>query len=317
MSARIGSLRGLQECASSRGRFNIVALDHRQNLRRMLRPSDPLSVSYAELVSFKREAVRALAPLASAVLLDPELGAAECIADGSLPGHVGLVVALESTGYEGSSTARVSRLLEGWSAMKARAIGASAAKLLVYYHPSAANAADQEALVSRAVSECRSAGLPIFVEPLVYSVGPPLAGEARRQAIAETAARMADLGADVLKLQFPYGPEEADRGRWQDACSELTRVARRPWVLLSGDNPPDTFVELARVACQAGASGIACGRGIWVEAPALSGDARREFFRTTAVSRLRHLTEVVEANARPWTEAYPPADADLEGWYRT
>lgn len=318
MDLEIGKLRGLQQCASPSGRFTIVALDHRQNLRRMLRPSDPKSVTYAELVEFKRIAVRALAASATGVLLDPELGAAQCIQDGSLPGHVGLVTALEATGYEGPTTERKSRILDGWSAAKARSIGASACKLLVYYHPDAVNAKEQEALVSSAVAQCREVGLPIFVEALTYALaeGITLEGEDRRRVIVRTAATMAALGADVLKLQFPYGTEETDRIRWREACSEVTAAAGRPWVLLSGDNAPGIFVELAEVACSAGASGIACGRGIWTEAPNLAGAERQAFFNSVALTRLRRLYEVVESHARPWTDTYPRSDANLEGWYR-
>jgi tagatose 1,6-diphosphate aldolase len=315
----IGTLRGLQQCASRDGRFTIVALDHRQNLRRMLRPSDPGSVTYDELVEFKRTAVRALANAASGVLLDPELGAAQCIADGSLPGHVGLITALEATGYEGPATARRSRLLDGWNAMKARDIGATAAKLLVYYHPRATNTGAQEEFVRSAVAECGAVDLPIFVEPLIYPIveGTRLEGEDRRRSIVETAATMARLGADVLKLQFPYGPEESDRGRWRDACAEITAIAGRPWVLLSGENPPDAFAEMAEIACRAGASGIACGRGIWTEATELAGAEREAFFNGVAHDRLLRLREIVEEHARPWTAAYPQFTDSLENWYVT
>jgi tagatose 1,6-diphosphate aldolase len=318
MASRIGTLRGLQQCASPTGRFTIMALDHRQNLRKALRPSDPDGVGYDELVEFKRMAVRALANAATGILLDPEIGAAQCIADGSLPGQVGLVVALEATGYEGPSTERRSRLLEGWTAAKARDMGASAAKLLVYYHPSAANAQEQEELVREAAAHCRAADLAIFVEPLTYSVteGAQLLGEDRRRTVALTAATMTRLGADVLKLQFPYGREETDRGRWREACAELTETAGRPWVLLSGDNPPEAFAEMAEVACRAGASGIACGRGIWTEATGLSGVDREAFFNGVARDRTLRLREIVESFARPWTDSYPPFDADLQGWYR-
>ena len=45
-------------------------------------------------------------------------------------------------------------------------MGASAAKLLVYYHPDAPNAADQERLVADVAADCRAADLALFVEPL-------------------------------------------------------------------------------------------------------------------------------------------------------
>ena len=39
----LGARRGLEACASARGTFAILALDHRQNLRKELRPADPES----------------------------------------------------------------------------------------------------------------------------------------------------------------------------------------------------------------------------------------------------------------------------------
>jgi tagatose-1,6-bisphosphate aldolase len=143
---RLGARRGLAACASDRGTFVVLALDHRQNLRRELRPDAPDSVTYDEMVDFKRAVVRALSSTATGTLLDPEIGAAQCIADGTLPARAGLIVAIEATGYLGPPTARVSRVLDGWSVDQAKRMGASAAKLLVYYHPDAPNAADQERL---------------------------------------------------------------------------------------------------------------------------------------------------------------------------
>lgn len=105
MTYVLGARRGLAACASDRGTFAVLALDHRQNLRKELRPDDPTSVTYEEMVEFKRAVVRALAPVAMGTLLDPEIGAAQCISDGSkcisdgsMPARAGLIVAIEATG---------------------------------------------------------------------------------------------------------------------------------------------------------------------------------------------------------------------------
>ena len=115
MSFLPGTRRGLDACASPRGTFAVLALDHRQNLRRELHPEDPAAATYDEMVDFKRAVVRALSPVATGTLLDPEIGAAQAIVDGSLPGGAGLLVAIEATGYAGPAQARVSRILPGWS----------------------------------------------------------------------------------------------------------------------------------------------------------------------------------------------------------
>ena len=80
MQLTIGKMRGLQQCASSRGTFTCLALDHRQNLRRALNPQNPTSVPDSALTEFKLEVTAALAGEATAVLLDPEYSAARpCI----------------------------------------------------------------------------------------------------------------------------------------------------------------------------------------------------------------------------------------------
>lgn len=318
----IGRIRGLRACASARGTFGVLALDHRQNLRRELRPTDPGSVGYDEMVAFKRAVVSELGSSATGILLDPEIGAAQCLVDGSLPAGSGLLVAVEATGYEGPSTARVSRVLDGWSVAKAKRMGASAAKLLVYYHPDAANAADQERLVAQVAADCAAADLPLFVEPLSFSIDPSipkLVGEARRRVVIETARRLTGIGGDVLKAEFPYDPGVTDEGRWRDACAELDAASPVPWVLLSGGVDDVAFEAQVRVACRAGASGVLVGRSVWAASATLPPPERDAFLRTTGRGRLRRLVDLVDELGRPW-HARPTPLATLpdpaEGWYR-
>ena len=317
----LGARRGIAACASARGTFAVLALDHRQNLRKELRPDDPDSVTYDEMVEFKQAVVRALAPVATGTLLDPEIGAAQSIADGSLPASAGLLVAIEATGYEGPPTARVSRVLDGWSVAKAKRMGASAAKLLVYYHPEAANAADQERLVADVAADCRAADLALFVEPLSYSLveGEKLAGEGRREAVVETARRLTAIGGDILKAEFPYDPSVTDRSRWREACVELDAASLVPWVLLSGGVDGATFEAQVSTACDAGASGILVGRSVWAEAATMAPVERDAFLATIGRERLGRLADLIDTVDRPWhsrpsrlTTSPPPGD----GWYR-
>jgi len=320
-SYRLGARRGLDACASERGTFTVLALDHRQNLRKALRPDDPAAATYDEMVAFKRAVVRSLAPVATGTLLDPEIGAAQCIADGSLPAGAGLIVAIEATGYGGPSTARISRVLDGWSVDAAKRMGASAAKLLVYYHPEAPNAADQEALVERVAADCRAVDLALFVEPLSFSLvdGEKLTGDARREVVIETARRLTAIGGDVLKAEFPYDASVTDRERWKAACDELDAASRVPWVLLSGGVDDATFEAQVEAACAAGASGVLAGRSVWEGAATLDAVARDAFLATIGRDRLRRLAELVDRAGRPWRE-HPGALASArepgEGWYR-
>jgi len=45
----VGKLRGLRECSASGGTLSLLALDHRNNLRKVLRPEAPSEVNDAEL----------------------------------------------------------------------------------------------------------------------------------------------------------------------------------------------------------------------------------------------------------------------------
>ena len=210
---------------------------------------------------------------------------------------------------------------QGWSVAKAKRLGASAAKLLVYYHPDAANAADQEALVAHVAADCREADLALFVEPLSFSVveGEKLAGEARRRVVVETARRLTAIGGDILKAEFPYDESVADRGLWRDACAELDEASAVPWVLLSGGVDDTIFHAQVEVACAAGASGVLAGRSVWAEAAALFGEPRVAFLATTARERLRGLVDLVDAVGRPWHSRPGPLATSAQpgdGWYR-
>ncbi len=318
---RLGTRRGLEACASSRGTFTVLALDHRQNLRKELHPEAPESTTYDEMVAFKRAVIRALAPHATGSLLDPEIGAAPGSADGSLPGRAGLIVAIEATGYAGTATARVSRVLPGWSVEQAKRIGASAAKLLVYYHHEAANAADQERFVADIAAQCRAADLPLFVEPLGFDPvsGGKLTGEARRHCVIETARRLTPLGGDILKAEFPYDAAVDDAGAWADACAELDGSSRVPWVLLSGGVDDATFERQVAAACAAGASGVLVGRSVWARSATMRASDRDAWLASEGRRRLERLVRLVDEQGLPWharPNAVTAAPVPGDGWYR-
>jgi tagatose-1,6-bisphosphate aldolase len=316
----IGKIRSLQQCSTPEGAIAVLALDHRGNLRQSLNPVAPETVSEEQLTGFKQQVVGALAPVATAVLLDAEFGAAQCVASGKLPGRTGLVVAVEATGYTGDPTARQSRLMPGWSVAKAKRMGASAVKLLVYYHPDADTKTEIEALVQQTAQDCREQDMPLFLEPLSYSpdsAQKKLSPAERRRVVNETARRLTPLGGDILKAEFPVDYQaDADEKVWAEACAELTTASRVPWVLLSASVSFDTFLRMVRVACQQGATGVAVGRAVWQEATKLSGNEREQFLQEVARPRMMQITALCAQLARPWAECFTPAVVDAS-WYRS
>lgn len=315
----IGKYRGLQQCSTQRKVISVMALDHRNNLRNALRPAAPDSVLPAEMTAFKEQVTEALAPVSSAVLLDPEVGAAQCVAAGALPGGTGLLVSIEATGYTGDPTARQGRVLPGWSVAKARRMGANAVKLLAYYHPDSDTAAEVEDFVRQVAADCAAQDIPLFLEPLSYPLDPArkkLAPEERRRVVLETAHRLVVPGVDILKAEFPLDTSAViDEGEWLAACVELTQASPVPWVLLSASVDFDTYLRQVNAACRAGASGVAVGRAVWQEAPGLTGQARTDLLYNVIRPRMARITALCDALARPWTEIYSPAQ--IEGdWYQ-
>jgi tagatose 1,6-diphosphate aldolase len=315
----IGKIRGLQQCSTARGAISVLALDHRNNLRAAMRPDAPNAVTAQELTTFKQQVIGALAPASTAVLLDPQFGAAQCIAAGSLPGAVGLLVAVEASGYTGDPAARHSAIAPGWSVAKTRRMGASAIKLLVYYHPSAPTAPEIEALVAQVGEHCRQEDIVFFLEPLSYSLdltAKKLAPAERHDVVLESARRLTPLGVDVLKAEFPLDVKaEPDEVAWAAACTELSAASTIPWVLLSASVDYDTFLRQVTIACRQGASGVAVGRAVWQEAPTLSKAERKEFLTGVAYTRMQRITELCDALARPWNDFFTAGTPDPD-WHK-
>ncbi len=318
-SISIGKLRGLQQCTSARRTFTCLALDHRQNLRRALNPADPNSVSDLDLTRFKLEVTAALAESATCVLLDPQFSAAQAIAASALPGRIPLVVAVESTGYGGEPTARESQILPGWSVEKAKRMGASMIKLLVYYHPDSPTAGEIETFVRQVADECIRHDLGLMLEPLSYSLSPDkkLPSNEKHRVVIETARRLTIPGVDVLKAEFPLDaaadPLESD---WANACDEISSASRAPWILLSAAVDFETYLRQVKVACQAGATGCAAGRAVWQEAVGLTGQKRTEFLNEVARPRLESLAKVCNQFGNPWMEYFAPPEIEPD-WYKT
>jgi tagatose 1,6-diphosphate aldolase len=312
-SISIGKLHGLQQISSKRGTFTALALDHRQNLRK----ANPALASDEQLSRFKLDVISTLASRATAVLLDPEVSAAQAIAARRIPNNVGLVVAVESTGYTGDAAARQAQIIPGWSVEKAKRMGASAIKLLVYYHPDSPTASEIESFTKKIADDCAKYDLVLMLEPLSYSLDErkKLSSDEKRYVVVETAKHLTPLGADILKAEFPLDVSETDQNVWAEACAEISSASTAPWILLSAAVDYETFLSQVTVACNAGASGIAVGRAVWKEAVTMNGDERIQFLRTAARQRLSRLTSLCHALAKPYTDFYT-ADAPFD-WYKT
>ena len=322
MQIPLSRRRALQQCAQADGTFAMLAIDQRGSLIDTMSNYKGETATFAQVGALKRDIVQILSPLTSATLVDAEVGYPATVADDTFPGDVGMLVALEKSGYLGDPTLRRTALLEGWNPQRIRLAGATGVKLLVYYRPDAENAAEQEALVQEVAKQAHAAELPLFLEPLHYSLDPDaktVSSALRRELVVETAKRLIPLGVDVLKAEFPVDVKQTDdEAEWADACAELSAASHgAPWVLLSAGVDYETFLRQVKVACQNGASGILCGRAVWKETMTMPASERREFLRSVSVPRFERLRHLVSAFARPFSDFYPAQDTnDLQNWWQ-
>ena len=325
----IGKLRGLQQVADSRGILTVCALDHRGSLRRALGEENSNAVSYQDMVDFKLDLCQAVAPFASAVLLDPIYGAAQAITSGVLPGHTGLLVSMEKTGYAGDSTARITELLPDWSVKKAKKLGASAVKILLYFRSDLEDVASRQLdMVARLADQCIEEDIPLLVESVSYPVAseeghPEVFSRKKPELVIEAARKLTALPIDVLKSEFPADINyEKDGEKLKAYCQELSQASRLPWVLLSAGADFELFRKEVEIACRSGASGFMAGRALWQEASQIhSREDRMDFFKNTVVSRLKELAEMADSYGKPWYTKVEAKNGQFapvaEGWYQS
>jgi tagatose-1,6-bisphosphate aldolase len=253
-----------------------LALDHRDSLRVAARTRDYPEDS-ASLRSLKTEIARGLAPAASVVLLDTELGIDAMAELDRTP----LVIPLEAQGYETVGKGRLTTLLSDIDPGRAAALGAVGCKLLLPYRPDLADAArKQEETTAAVIAACLAAGVISIIEPLVYGEVPALGAK-----VVETAKRLARLGPTLLKLQYPG--DAYDCARLTDVCGVV------PWVLLGGGTNEETFLAQLHDACTAGARGYIVGRTAWDTALVTDAEARERAIagRAAFLARCRALVE--------------------------
>jgi tagatose 1,6-diphosphate aldolase len=309
-ASRLGRLRGLDTLSDARGIFALAAMDHRDSLRVAFEKAGHPTPPPERIAELKVTVARALAPHATGLLIDLELGVA-AVAQGA-PGPCAIVVPLEAQGYEDVAAGRVTTFLPGFSPALARVLGAAACKLLLPYRPDhEASASRQDEVVREAVAGCHAEGLPLILEPIVYTLPdetPDAFAAAFPSLVVASAQRLQALAPDILKVQFPRD-DRGDEAAW---CKQLDAVCGpTPWVLLGGGGAAEVFARDLRIACAAGASGFIAGRTLWTGVIGSDDDAET-WLRRVGVPLLRSLREIAQSG-RPWREragvqAAPPRD---------
>lgn len=325
----VGLHRRLARISGPDGLIRTIAIDHPDNYL-LLFDDDLSAVSFEEVVESKLEMIAELSSHATSVLADPIWCFGQSIVTGALPGDVGLISGIEDLYYT-PDTSPVGfdtelRLKEGWNPAKLSALGADAAKLVVFHREDqdGSQVGIQHEVVAQAARECHDVGLPLVVEPLWFPVAgedlaDPEVRERRRRSVIGSARTFHDDGADIMKVEFPV-LDLTDLDACHQACADLDEAIDGPWVLLSAGVTFEGFRTQVDVAADHGCSGFMAGRAIWGDAVGRLAPEQRAAGAALAARRLDELAEVLEGRGAPAWTPVPAADAAAvirPDWYRS
>lgn len=281
--------RALRQIQTSDGRFAVIAADHGQPLVDML---DGLGVSSGpeEQRAFKADLVDTIGRQSSAVLLDPDVSLPDVVDRDVLARDVGLLVRIEADGHEEEDGLRRSGLITGLGADGARALGATAAKVMVFLR------ADREDLdgytadvVRAALEDCARADLLCVMELMTYRLddeSPEEFAARKEDLVVDGAVFLQECGTKVLKLEYPGSA---------DGCRRVTDAIDVPWAVLSAGVDHEAFCEQLRNAMAGGADGFIAGRSLWKEAVGRPSAERRQFLDGVGRARMEELLAIVDA----------------------
>lgn len=288
-----GKIRGIDELCTNEGVFAVLAIDHRDSFRAVIDGD----ITNDEITQFKIDLVSGVGPQASGVMLEPEYSLPELITAGAVKGSQGFMAALEAQGYMQDPWAGPTSLLDQWSVAAAKNMGASAAKLLLPYHPDRVDHAEQQRrVVSDIAAQCAEMDLALLVEPVAFG----MPNERRPEIVLETVRQLTDLPIDVMKMEFPGNPD--DPTGWAAACSAVDAACRQPWVLLSSGVTFDEYRSQLDVAFENGCSGFTGGRAVWRPATDAAPADRMSTIETVVSDQFAQLRALAVAKARPWRE---------------
>jgi tagatose-1,6-bisphosphate aldolase len=237
-----------------------------------------------------------------------------------------MISGLELLAYSPTGFGTETALRPGWDVAELARLGADGAKVVVFHRAELAEVtASQHRLIADLVAQCAATQVPLIVEPLWYpldgeSLDDPVVREARVEAIIDGARTFAELGADVLKVEFPgYLSPAEDAARAEESCHRLDEaIGAKPWVLLSASATFEIFRDQLAIAARAGACGFMAGRAIWGDSVGRFERDRLEAGARTAAARLRELGDALREHGRGWQSPVPVAETVSRfprGWY--
>lgn len=266
------------------GKFLMLALDHRGSFKKLMNPQDPDSITDEEVIKLKEEIIHSIEDQFSGVLVDEIYGWSALEAEKKI--HPNLtkpfLLPLEKSGYVEEGGERVTEL--EYNIAEILEMGASGAKLLLYFNPHIESAWKQLETAKGVLNQCQDTNFPYFLEIVTYTVE-DLNGK-QKDLILDSVKMFLEnnIIPDVFKLGYPGSLE---------SCQQLSGLlGNTPWILLTGGGTFDHFKEELEDATVGGAKGFLAGRALWQEVCTLQGEEKQQFLNKTLPERFKVISDI-------------------------
>lgn len=301
-SASTGST-SLAGIARESGGLAMVATNHRESLRRMLRTAGVADPTDQTLLEVKLDVASALGPFASGFLIDREIGFEQVRAQQLLPASTGLILSTDVLVQRTTGPVDDLDLDAVFGASVLDLSGVSALELMVTWRRDEQRPARIELV--RRFAELAAAHQVLSVLKVVVRPNDDELDDGTWDtdaAAREAATELSVVGQSLYTVQVPLGG--AQRGQELDeACHLLGESIAGPWVVVSDGVAIDGFPDAVTSACRAGASGFLAGQALWADV--IGREDLRLALHEVSVPRLRRLGQIVDEHARPWAVAVP------------
>jgi tagatose 1,6-diphosphate aldolase len=260
------------------GKYLMLALDHRASFKKYINPSSPDTVNDQELIQTKAMIIESVQDQFSGVLIDSDWG---------LPAYKSknkpYLLPLEKSGYTEKAGDRITEL--GYSAGEIKEMGASGAKLLLYFNPESTTCDQQITTAAKALADAHQNNLPFFLEIVTY--GNEELGKTRAEWVLRSLQMLLkeNVVPDVWKLEYPGDLE---------SCKKISQiVGQTPWILLTRGEKFAVFEKQLQDAVASGAVGFLAGRALWQEIPDYKTEPeKKEFLNTVVADRFKKISEI-------------------------
>jgi len=286
-----GKFIGFRRIANDDGVLQMLALDQRQSLFKLLQEQEKDEEKQKTAIkNIKKNILKTLSEHVSAVLVDGEYAAPELFQ--YVHPKTGIILSIEKSGYVEEGQNRLNKLFRSDAVEVAKKWGCDAVKLLIYWNNNVPIKVKeiQEQLVKNVGEKTKEFDILFILEIVTYG---KLKGKKELILSGLKNFSSEEYGVDLFKIE-PF-TESISTNEIFEATSG------KPWVILSGGADIKNFLPVLEKNQSLGASGFLVGRVIWKNAVKyFYEDEKMEFYLKT--SGIKYLSWIKEKSkyAMPW-----------------